>query len=349
MKLNRKKAYPIVTIFAMTGVAVRSLIFPEFGVFFHVLALASSLVFIPILFEGVLAIHHWFDRHLPTDIRLLRSNRRVALRIVLQILTCIVVFLGMGLGVLILFNDLLPPAVLSPMLSKVFLVTGFIANVLSSAAINLGLFGKEFFDRWKEELVNSERLRKERAEAQFENLKNQFNPHFLFNALTSLNSLITEDPRLASEFVQQLAKVYRYVLQSRDREYVSLATELSFVQNYIKLLQTRFQSALQVVVSIDDEARERLIVPVTLQALIENAIKHNIVNPQKPLCIKVSSMVVNEAWYLRVENTLQRKQLVESSNKQGLESLKTLYSCITPNVVRVLETAETFAVEVPML
>jgi sensor histidine kinase YesM len=351
MHINRKYAYPIVTAATIIGVCIRASIFPELGWNFHLLSLGFSFVFAPLLLEGAVSIHNYFNRIFPYDIRLFVSDHRVAKRIVLQVATGVVIYACIGAFGIWAYKDMIPPSLAMPMLAKPFIVVGFVTLFLFVLAVNLGVFGKEFFDRWKEELLNSERLRKERAEAQFENLKNQFNPHFLFNALTSLNSLISENPRLASEFVQQLAKVYRYVLQSREKEYVPLATEMSFVQHYIKLLQTRFQTMVQVVVDVAPEARERLIVPVTLQALIENAIKHNIINAQNPLCIKISSTMENDAWYLVVENTLQRKQLVEGSNKQGLQNLQTLYSYITPLAldIRADEAAMTFTVRLPLL
>jgi hypothetical protein len=351
MHLNRKRAYPIAIAGVMIAVLVRALIFPEFGALFHTVAFFSSLLIAPLLLEGSVALHNYFNRVFPYDIRLFASDGRVSKRITLQILVGVLCYASLAVLGVWAYRDFIPPSVQLPILSKPFQVIAVVTMCLFVLAVNLALFGKEFFDRWKEELLNSERLRKERAEAQFENLKNQFNPHFLFNALTSLNSLIFENQQLASEFVQQLAKVYRYVLQSRDREYVTLDTELGFVEHYIKLLQTRFQSALRISITIDAEARERLIVPVTVQALIENAIKHNVVNDRNPLCITIASVIDNESWYLVVENTMQRKQIVEASNQQGLKNLSALYSYITPRALEVCanEATQTFTVRVPLL
>jgi len=349
MKINRKRAYPIVFALSSFSIIIRSLVFSELGFMFHLSTLVASFIFMPAMLEGALLIHNWYDRRLPINIRLFVSDYQIARRIVIQILTGIVLYATLAATTFWIYKDILPSTLKLPMLTKPFIVAALIANTLAVIAVNLGLLGKEFFDHWKAELLRNERLSKERAEAQFESLKNQLNPHFLFNALTSLNSLITEDPPLAGEFVQQLSKVYRYVLQSRDKEFVSLETEVKFVEHYLRLLKTRFETALQVEIHVGAEARERLIVPVTLQTLVENALKHNIVNAQKPLHITISTKQHENVWYLVVENTLQRRTLVETSNKQGLTRLAALYKHLSPEALKVCETEQTFAVELPLL
>lgn len=349
MIINRKKAYPAIFVFSTIGIIVRGLVFPELGLLFHLSTLVVSIFLMPMLFEGTVLIHNFFNRQFPYSIRLFSEDYRVLQRIVLQILTGVLLFASLAALSLWLYQDVIPASLRFPLLTKPFLVVAFVTNILAVTAVNLGLFGKEFFDNWKSEMLRNERLQKERAEAQFESLKNQLNPHFLFNALTSLNSLIVENPILAGEFVQQLSKVYRYVLQSRDKEFVSLETELKFVEHYLRLLKTRFNTALQVEIHVGAEARERLIVPVTLQTLVENALKHNIVNAQKPLHIMISTKQHENVWYLVVENTLQRRTLVETSNKQGLTRLAALYKHLSPEALKVCETEQTFAVELPLL
>ena len=180
---------------------------------------------------------------------------------------------------------------------------------------------------------------------QFDNLKNQLNPHFLFNALTSLHSLIPENQALAQQFLQHLSKVYRYVLQNKDKNFVSLQTELEFIKNYVFLAETRFGGALKIEFEISKEAMESAIVPVTLQILIENALKHNVIDSDKPLAVEVFS----SGDYLVVSNNLQKRKTVETSNKQGLDNLKSLYRFMTERPV-ILENSETrFTVKVPLL
>lgn len=188
-------------------------------------------------------------------------------------------------------------------------------------------------------------LEKEKALVLYEGLKQQLNPHFLFNSLTSLNSLITSEPKKAKQFLEQMSKTYRYILKSRDNELVPLADELKFVETYIKLQQTRFGEGLQVSITIDEEYKSCKIVPVTLQNLIENAIKHNTTDKETPLCIEITS----EDGYIVVRNNLQKRGLVETSNKQGLHNMKTLYRYLTEKPLLIQEDPSFFNVKIPLI
>lgn len=188
-------------------------------------------------------------------------------------------------------------------------------------------------------------LEKEKALVMYEGLKQQLNPHFLFNSLTSLNSLIDADPKIASVFLDDLSKTYRYILKSRDNETVSLGDEIKFAQNYIRLQQTRFEKGFQVNINISEEYYHRKIVPVTLQNLIENAIKHNIIDEENPLVVKIFV----EDDYLLVQNNLQRKNFVETSNKQGLSNLQSLYHYLNNRPVEIKEAGNLFTVKIPLL
>lgn len=230
-------------------------------------------------------------------------------------------------------------------LDSMFVATTWVLYVFASMAINSIFFVEFFIARWKDSLVYAERLEKEKSYVQFDNLKNQLNPHFLFNALTSLNSLISENPTLASQFLQHMSRVYRYVLQNKEKSFVGLSTELDFISNYVFLAETRFGKALKIEFDIPSAAREKAIVPVTLQILIENALKHNIVDEQRPLRITICT----EDDYLVVKNNLQLRKIVETSNKQGLGNLKSLYSFLTEKPVKVEQDAQNFQVKVPLL
>ena len=188
-------------------------------------------------------------------------------------------------------------------------------------------------------------LEKEKALVMYENLKQQLNPHFLFNSLTSLNSLIEEEPAAASEFLDNLSKSYRYILKSRDHETVPLADEIRFAENYIKLQQTRFEKGLDIRLTIPEEYHHKLIVPVTLQNLVENAIKHNIIDEDQPLVIKIFI----ENGRLVVQNNLQKKKMVETSNRMGLSNMQSLYQYLSREPVEIIETTETFTVKLPLL
>lgn len=188
-------------------------------------------------------------------------------------------------------------------------------------------------------------LAKEKALVQYENLTQQLNPHFLFNSLASLGSLIRFDPGTASEFLEALSKMYRYILQSRERETVPLDEELTFAEHFLKLQQTRFGTALQVRFDVPAACRERKIVPVTLQNLLENALKHNTLDADDPLTVDIS--VEND--HLVVRNNLQRRPIVETSNKQGLTRLQSLYQYLSDVPMEAGEDEGYFVVKIPLL
>lgn len=188
-------------------------------------------------------------------------------------------------------------------------------------------------------------LERENALVQFESLKQQLNPHFLFNSLTSLSGLIHADPRQASRFLERLGKLYRYVLNSQENETVTLGEEIQFADTYLHLQKTRFGEGLIVQNDVGKEYYTKRIAPVTLQKLIENAIKHNIIDIDTPLRIRLSI----EADYLVVENNLQRKNSVETSNKKGLDSLCRLYSFISDRDVHIVDDSNSFTVKIPLL
>jgi ligand-binding sensor domain-containing protein len=193
--------------------------------------------------------------------------------------------------------------------------------------------------------MQSTRLEKDKTEIQYQNLINHLNPHFLFNSLTSLNSLIMTEPKEASKFLQKLSLIYRYILQNKDKEIISLEQELAFVKHYIELQKSRFEDGLEINIEVKKAYLNAGIVPVTLQNLFENAIKHNSVEEDKPLIINVFI----EEDYLIVKNNLQLKKYVQTSNKQGLESLKNLYKYLSKKPLEIIETESEFVVKIPLL
>jgi LytS/YehU family sensor histidine kinase len=193
--------------------------------------------------------------------------------------------------------------------------------------------------------VQSSRLEKDKTEIQYQNLINHLNPHFLFNSLTSLKSLIKTKPKEAANFLQKLSLIYRYILQNKDKEVVSLEQEIAFVRNYIDLQKSRFEDGLEIIIDVKEEYLNSGIVPVTLQNLFENAIKHNTLEDDKPLIINVFI----EKNSVIVKNNLQKKDFVETSNKLGLESLKNLYKYLTTKPLEAIETKDAFIVKIPLL
>ncbi len=327
------RTYLIILGFAIVGFLVRLVKFSEVDPDTQIGIFITSIALGLVLWESLRNIHRWLNKIYPFE-------RNLSGRIGVQ-LAC-----GVVIGLIIRFmlyqwgEPKLPFK-----LDSMFIATTWALYAGLPIAINLGFFTVYFIDQWKDSLVQAERLEKEKSQVQFDNLKNQLNPHFLFNALTSLNTLIYENQDLASQFLQQLSKVYRYVLQNKDKNFVLLSTELDFIAHYVRLLETRFQGALTINFEIHNNANEKAIVPVTLQILIENAIKHNIVDKEKQLVIDV----VTVGDYLIVSNNLQKRKTVETSNKLGLENLKSLYKFLTDRPVLVEPTIDRFYVKVPLI
>ena len=200
-----------------------------------------------------------------------------------------------------------------------------------------------FFKNWKESAVQQEKLKREQLALQYETLKSQVNPHFLFNNLNSLTSLINSNPEKAIDFVKKLSEVYRYVLDQKDHELVALATELKFVESYIYLHQIRFGTNLEVQVDVD--AKNFKVIPLSIQLLVENAIKHNEISDKKPLSIR---LYTNDDEYLIVENVLQKKSGSEGSG-MGIQNISDRYGFFTDKKVLITFNSERFRVSIPLL
>ena len=197
-----------------------------------------------------------------------------------------------------------------------------------------------------------ERLQRENIKSQLEGLKSQVNPHFLFNSLNTLSHLIPEDPDKAVNFVQKLSKVYRYILEIRDRRVIQIAEELEFLHSYIFLLKERFGENVQISCNIPVEYLQEKIVPLSLQILLENAIKHNIISRSKPLHIEVfieDDKNPKHRPKLIVKNNLQKKNQIATSTKLGLENIKSRYHFFTEQPVDVITTTESFIVALPLI
>jgi sensor histidine kinase YesM len=327
------KTYGIILAWALFAFLVRLVKFDEFNLLSQVVIFFLSIWFLVFIWESLRFINIWLNVKYPFE-------RSISGRIVLQ------VSLGALVGIVTRFLIYYFGEPYLPFkLDELFVAATWVMYIILTIGVNLGFFTDYFIRRWKASLVLAERLEKEKSQVQFDNLKNQLNPHFLFNALTSLNGLIFENQALASEFLQHLSKVYRYVLQNKDKNFVTLQTEIDFIENYVFLLRTRFQRGLVITFDVDASTWDRAIVPVTLQILIENALKHNIADNDLPLKIDIVSI----GDYMIVSNNLQRRRQVETSNKQGLENLKSLYKFLTDRPVIIDETEERFAVKVPLL
>lgn len=206
--------------------------------------------------------------------------------------------------------------------------------------------GTYLFTNWKQSLLEAEELKKAHLQSQFDGLKNQVNPHFLFNSLNSLSSLISENPEQAEKFLTEMSKVYRYLLQNNEHGLVSLATELRFAHSYFHLLKTRYEDGIFMDECVDRELEDCQLPPLTLQLLLENAVKHNVILPEDPLTIQIFS---DGNGNLVVRNNLKRKINAVASNKVGLANIREKYRLLGQPPVLITETDSCFMVSVPLI
>lgn len=217
-------------------------------------------------------------------------------------------------------------------------------SVVVTILISLFLHSREFLLHWRQASLEREKYEKESIAAKYESLKNQVNPHFLFNSLNALTNLVYEDQGKAVKFIKQLSEVYRYVLDTRDKEVVTLEEELKFLGSYIYLQQIRFGEKLKLNVSIGNT--QASVAPLALQMLIENAIKHNVVADDEPLEIKV----YDEDGFIVVENNLQKKQAIgEPSAGVGLANISSRYQLLSDKAVEIIQSKHIFKVKLPEL
>ena len=202
-----------------------------------------------------------------------------------------------------------------------------------------------FMNELKKSVEEKETLKRESLKAQLNALKTQVNPHFLFNNLNTLTALIPDTPKQAVEFVHQLSKVYRHILEVQDEKSIPLKDELDVLRAYGFLLKTRFGDNLDIDIDVPEEKLQQRIVPLSLQLLMENAIKHNIVSAAKPLKISVFA----ENGHLLVSNNLQIKNQMIESTGIGLENIRNRYKLLGDGEVKVVESGESFTVSIPLI
>ena len=216
--------------------------------------------------------------------------------------------------------------------------------VIITFAISAFMHGRAFLRNWRQAALDAETFKKESAIARYESLKNQINPHFLFNSLNALTNLVYEDQDKAAKFIKQLSEVYRYVLDTREKELVTLEEELGFVQSYLFLQQIRFGSNLNVNVNLSSV--QGRVAPLALQILLENAIKHNVISVDNPLLIDVHE----KNGFICVINSLQKKTIVtEDGTGLGLENIKSRYKFLTDKEIEVSATDGKFSVKLPLI
>lgn len=216
------------------------------------------------------------------------------------------------------------------------------STIFITLGINTFMHGRAFLLEWRQTSIDIEKLKTEQVSTQFQSLKNQVNPHFLFNSLNALTSLVYDDQAKAVEFIRKLSHVYRYVLDKKDEELVPIQDEIDFMNNFIFLQKIRFGDNLKVNVSSNGVSGH--LPPLALQILVENAIKHNVISEKDPLTIDVE--LTTENCYIK--NNIKEK-LVKDSTGIGLDNLKARYQYLSKKAILIEKTKERFTVELPIL
>jgi sensor histidine kinase YesM len=224
-------------------------------------------------------------------------------------------------------------------------MSNFIIPIVLFLIISLAIHSFYFYKSLQENRVKEQKIIAGTASAKFESLKNQIDPHFLFNSLNVLSSLIEENPQNAQRFTTSLSKIYRYVLEQKDKEFVSIEEELAFAKTYMNLLKMRFENSLFYELPVKNLNPEAKVVPLSLQLLLENTVKHNVVSEQKPLHIRIYI----EGDYLAIQNDYQKKEVLQERQGVGLQNIINRYGIITNRKVLIEQNEQTFTVKIPIL
>jgi len=295
-----------------------------------------SIAITILVWEGNLRIDSLMNRKFPWE---KSPGKRILVHLPVSIVfSAFVIHMSM-----LAFNKFVCPMPEST--KSAFMITAIILGVLISIIILTIEIGTQFFGNWKRSLVEIEKYKTENLQAQLQNLKDQLNPHFLFNNLSVLSSLVYIDQDKAVGFINQLSKVYRYLLDNRNCELVTLDSELTFIQSYTYLIQIRFDKNISFDIDLPKEKMHLMLPPLSLQMLIENAIKHNEISNEMPLRI----LVKMSGDMLEVSNNLQLRTTTEPSSKTGLQNIKDRYKFFTTQEVEVIETTHSFIVKIPLL
>ncbi len=218
-----------------------------------------------------------------------------------------------------------------------------VITFLISLVITISVYLAYFFKWWRIATVNEERLKQEAIQLRYDALKSNVNPHFLFNSLSVLTSLVDTDTQKAKEFIQQFSNIYRYVLEQRDRELVALEEEISFIKSYTNLHLIRHGNNLKVSIDVNDLSG--YTIPLSLQILLENCFKHNIISEEKPLIVRVW----REGDFVIVQNNFQKRNTIHESGGVGLETIQKQYDYLSVKPMQIEISDKSFTVKIPVL
>lgn len=313
-----------------------SLIYRNHPLFSSVINYLFSIGITFLIMRGLVKMAGWMNK-------ILAWEKSPGVRFYLQIISITFFVMLMVMGIRTVFNLFIFPSGFIRLLDELVIGIFFLFISLLLVFIDLGV---HLLNKWRISQAEIERFTKENLEIQFEMLRTQVNPHFLFNSLNTLSSLIYENQDTASNYVREMSTVYRYILEKRKSDIVTLSEELEFTRSYIYMLSLRFADKIKFELNINTKFHEKVVAPLTLQILIENAVKHNIVSQSKPLKIEIFSQHDNT---LMVKNNRQPKTTNSYSSGIGLENIRNRLQILTDRKMKVENTETEFIVTIPLL
>lgn len=298
--------------------------------------IALAVAFVAVIWESNRLLISFFLKRYPKPAQ---TFRRIVLSALIGFLQTTLIILAVNsLSSLVLTGHLsFDTRSADSVLSSAATITFVILGIYEAFRISMLLRQSE---------KEKEQLKIANLQSQLEALKQQVNPHFLFNSLNSLGALIEENPKQASLFLEELSSVYRYLLRSNEQDLIPLATELDFIRSYFHLLKTRHGSGIELLIRVDDRYQTSQLPPLTLQLLVENAVKHNMVLPDQPLLIEITSTA---AGMIQVTNNLQRKPSRVLSNGVGITNILSKYQMLSQPSPSIRETDGKFLVTLPLI
>jgi two-component system, LytTR family, sensor kinase len=301
--------------------------------------LEPDLLVIPFIVLILREGNVFIDRQLEKEYSwLLNPNQRILVQFVLSLVfSAVTLFLLMNLMHFTKFNEI---RLFNRAIRQMFVP----AIIITFLCLVIYISG-QFFKAWKQSLLEVEKHKAESAIAQLQNLKNQLNPHFLFNNLSVLSSLVYQNQDKAVDFINELSKVYRYVLENKNTELASLQEELDFLEHYIYLLKIRFGNNISFDISIAKNDKQKYLPPMCLQTLVENTIQHNEASQIKPLSI----FIFTENNSLIIQNPIQPRSDKVKSSETGLKNMEVRYQFFTDEKIQIIHTEQIFKVILPLI
>lgn len=312
--------------------------YARYGGWAYLYDLLIAIAWSAINLEVSFLLSDWLDKLVPWTKKPVK--RFLAQSSIQLSLTLIVVFACLLSYVYIFQLESWKNYEVSPILLPTFILAGLISLLVMG--VNSGAY---FLQRWQASQLEAEQLKQANLENQIQILTQQLDPHFLFNNFNTLASLIEENPKNANLFLSKMSDVYRYVLQTQNQKLASVKEELNVIDAYVYLLRQRFGESVIVSFNVSEESFLKMIPVLSLQNLVENAVKHNIVSSDQPLHVQIFTTISG----LVVENNLQPKLNVEHSNKIGLKNIIDRYRLLNKESVLVEQKENSFRVTLPLL